>query len=123
MMLNIMINPIRLLWPEGVMVAAAAIYLGTKGTLAADAPTSLARVRVILSIGLFVTGCTVLLGIMPSYYTIIAIPLIPAPFAFGFLIYEPRAIFRRKRLRIYLTISVVLSALAWTTQFVWLATR
>ena len=122
-MLNALSYPIRLLWPEGLMVTAAAIYLGAVQTLAIDAPGRSARVRMLSSVGLFVTGCTVLLGSMPSLYTIIAIPLIPAPFAFGVLIYKPGRISQWNRLRIYLTISVVISALAWATQFVWLATR
>ena len=122
-MLNVSSNPIWLLWPEGLMVIAAAIYLGAVKTLAIDAPGRSARVRMLSSVGLFVTGCTVLLGSMPSLYTIIAIPLVPAPFAFGALIYKPGLISQWKRFRIYLTISVVISALAWTTQIVWLATR
>jgi len=123
MALNAFSNPIWTLWPEGLMMASAIIYLSGAKTWAPDVSISPARVRLLSFVGLFLTGSTVLLGIVPSYYTIVAIPLIPAPFAFGVLVFRPRLIPQWRRLRVYLTICVVISGLAWTVQFMWLFTR
>ena len=116
-------NSVRLLWPEGLMIALAVSYLiGTK-ILGQDATARPNRVRWLSLVGFLSTASVVLLGSMPSYYTIIAIPVIPAPFAFGTLIFRPRLLVRWARLHAYLTTCVVISALAWMTQFVWLLTR
>ncbi len=105
------------------MIMLAVSYLiGTK-LLGQYRPSRPSGVRVLSFVGFLSTASVVLMGSMPSYYTIIAIPVIPAPFAFGTLIFRPSLIVRWTRLGTYLTICVVISALAWTTQLVWLLTR
>ena len=104
-------------------MASAIIYLSSARTWASDIPISPARVRLLSFIGLLVTGSTVLLGSVPSYYPIVAIPLIPAAFAFGILVFRPQLFPQWRRLRPYLTICVVISGLTWTVQFMWLFTR
>jgi hypothetical protein len=116
-------NSITLLWPEGLMIAVAVLYLIGMKSLALDSPINSTRVRLLSIVGILATASGVLLVSMPSYYTILAIPVIPAPFAFGVLIFRPTLILKWTRLRVYLTVCVVVSALAWATQFVWLFTR
>jgi len=113
-------NPIWVLWPECLMVACAALWLVGMRTVAREGSINSTHVRLLSLLGLFVTGCTILLGLSPSIYSIIAIPLIPAPFGFGAFLFRPGLISRWNRFRIYLTICVVVSALAWITQFIWL---
>ncbi len=105
------------------MIALALSYLIGTRILGQDAPTRPKGVRLLSLVGFLSTASMVLLGSMPSYYTIIAIPVIPAPFAFGTLIVRPSLIVRWARLRTYLTTCVVISALASIMQFVWLLTR
>jgi hypothetical protein len=105
------------------MIAVAMLYLIGMKSLAVNSPINSARVRLLAVVGLFSTVSLVLLGTGPNLYTIFAVPVIPAPFAFGVLIFRPTRIAEWARLRIYLTICVVVSALAWATQFVWLLTR
>ena len=93
-------NSIWLMWPEGLMVAAAVIYLSGIKSLTLDGPTSSTRVRLIALLGLFTSASLVLLGTRPNLYTIIAIPVIPAPFAFGILIFRPRRILNWTKIRI-----------------------
>jgi hypothetical protein len=116
-------NSIWLMWPEGLMVAAAVIYLSGIKSFTLDGPSSSTRVRLMAFIGLFTTASLLLLGTRPNLYTIIAIPVIPAPFVFGILILRPRRILNWTKIRIYLTVCVVASALCWTTQIIWLLTR
>jgi hypothetical protein len=123
MALNTFSNPIWTLWPEGLMMASAIIFLSRTKTWASDVPVSPARVRLLSFIGLLVTGSTVLLGSVPSYYAIVAIPMIPAPFAFGILVFRPQLIRQWRKLRLYLTICVVISGLTWAVQSMWLFTR
>jgi hypothetical protein len=123
MALVILSNPIWLMWPEALMIAAAVIYLsGIKNLRSDDAGTS-NRTRLIAAIGLFSTASLVLLGMRPNLYTIIAIPVIPAPFLFGALIVRPHRILDWTKTRIYLNACVAASALCWTTQAIWLLTR
>ena len=116
-------NSPKLLWPEALMILVAVSYLIGAKILGQYSPTKPNRVRMLSLVGFLSTASLVLLGSMPSYYTIIAIPVVPAPFAFGSLIFRPSLIVRWPRLGTYLTICVVISALAWTTQLVWLLTR
>lgn len=116
-------NPIWTLWPEGLMITAAIIYLSGTNIWAPDVSVSPTRIRLLSFVGLFVTGSTVLLGIVPSYYTIIAIPLIPAALVFGVLVFRPQLIQKWHWLRVYLKISVIISGLAWTVQLLWLFAR
>jgi hypothetical protein len=115
-------NSIWLMWPEGLMVLLAALYfIRIKGFLLGGA-SSPASLRLTAFTGLLATASLVLLGTWPSLYTIIAIPVIPAPFVFGILIFRPRRILNWNKIRIYLTVCVVASALCWTTQIIWLLT-
>ena len=123
MILNAFFGPEWLLWPEGLMVVLAMIYLGSGRALPSNRWSGSIYERLLLLVGFLVTGGTVLLGSMPSYYTIIAIPIIPAPFVFLFLIFRPALMSRWNKMRIYLTACVALSAFAWGTQLIWLLTR
>jgi hypothetical protein len=116
-------NSVTMLWPEGLMIAVAVLYLIGMKFLALNSPINSTRVRLLAVVGLFATASLVLLGTGLNLYTIFAIPVIPAPFAFGVLFFRPTHIEESGKLRVYLTVCVVISALAWTTQFVWLFTR
>jgi hypothetical protein len=112
--------PTRLLWPEVLVITAAVIYLTVTVISATDSPSMSARARLLAFVGLFVTVALIFLGaIWPSYYTIIAIPFIPAPFVFGVLIFRPGLASKRPRLRAYLTLCVAASALTWAFQLFW----
>jgi hypothetical protein len=116
-------NPVSILWPEALLVAGAIVCLAGMKTLVPAPITSLARVRLQSILGFIVTGSTVLLGVMPSLYTITAILLILAPFAFAAVAFRPALVAKGSWLHTYLTFSVVVSALVWTMQFFWLLTR
>ena len=79
----------------------------------------------LLSIGglLVTTGMIVLGGVYPSYFTIIAIPVIPAPFAFGALIFRPELASKWPKMGIYLAASVAVSAASWLAEFIWLSSH
>ena len=102
------------------MIVLAVAYLVGLKTLGS---VSSIRTRLLMVLGLLVTGGTVLLGINPSFYTIVAIVLIPAVLAFAVLVFRPNLFRDWIKTRIYLTVCVVLSAVTWTTQAVWLFTR
>jgi hypothetical protein len=70
-------NSIWLMWPEGLMIVPAAIYLIGIRALTLDDPRSSTRVRLLAFFGLFATASLVLLGTRPNLYTIIAVPVIP----------------------------------------------
>jgi hypothetical protein len=74
----------------------------------------------ILSLGGFLlTACMILLGgVYPSYFTIIAIPVLPAPFAFGTLLFRPALALKWPRLRVYLAASVAISAASILAEFI-----
>jgi len=116
-------NSVTLLWPEGLMISVAVLYLIGMKFLALNSPINSTRLQLLSFVGLLATASVVLLVSTPSYYTIFAIPVIPAPFAFGVLIFRPLLIVKSTGLRVYLTGCVVISALAWTMQFIWLFTR
>src|SRR5437868_466806 len=112
-----------LLWPELLMATLAIFYILGLKALERNGPISAAKTRLLALIGLVSAGSTVLLGLTPSYYTIVAIPLIPAPFLFGALVVQPRLLFKWARLRGYLTMAEAVSCLTWITQALWLYTR
>ncbi len=105
------------------MIAVPLLYLMGMRFLALNSPITSTRLQLLSFVGLLATASVVLLVSTPSYYTIIAIPMIPAPFSFGVLIFRPNFIAKWTRWRVYLTACVVMSALAWTIQFIWLLTR
>lgn len=123
MALEILSNPIWLMWPELLMVAAAAIYLSATKNLRSNGPGMSSRVRLAAAAGSFSTASLVLLGIRPSLYTIIAIPVIPAPFVFAALIFRPTLVMKWTKTTVYLNVSVVASGLCWVAQVIWLMTR
>ncbi len=119
MLLNIS-NPIQTLWPEALMILLAVAYLVGLKSLGSISST---RVRLLMVLGFLVTGGTASLGINPSLYTIVAIVLIPAVLVFAVLVFRPGLFKDWNRARIYLTSCIVLCAVTWTTQAVWLFTR
>src|SRR5258708_29258428 len=112
-------NSVKLLWPQGLLIVVPALYLVDMKFLDLNAAISSSGVRLLSFVGFLSTASVVLLGSMPGLYTIIAIPVIPAPFNFGLLVFRPNLIANWTRLRVYLTVCVVMSALAWTIQFIW----
>ena len=122
-MLIALSNPLWKMWPEALMIAIAIGYSAGLKVLTRDGPSSSAHVRLLSSIGLISTASLLLLGIMPNLYTIVAIPVIPAPFAFAALILRPERIEKWTKTRIYLAVCVAASALCWTIQLTWLSTR
>ncbi len=116
-------NPAYSLWPEALLAALALVYLLGLKAVEREGPIGATKTRLLAFIGLVTAGSTVLLGSNPSHYTIVAIPLIPAPFLFGALIVRPRLIVQWAKLRAYLTVAVALSCLTWITQALWLYTR
>lgn len=122
MVLIALSNPIWLMWPEGLMVLLAALYfIGIRGFVldGASSPTSL---RLTAFTGLLATASLLSLGARINLFTVIAIPAIPAPFAFGVLIFRPNRVLRWAGIRIYLSVCVAASAVCWTFQIVWLST-
>ena len=120
---TILSNPVWLMWPEALMVMPAVIYLVGLNRLKLDSANCWTPMRLMAFVGLLATASLVLLGVRPSLYTIVAIPALPAPFAFGVLVFRPRRILNWQKIRVYLTICVVASALCWVTQIIWLLTR
>src|SRR6267154_3751863 len=110
-------NSVTLLLPEGLMISVAVLYLIGMKFLALNSPINSTRLQLLSFVGFLATASVVLLVSMPSYYTIFAIPVLPAPFVFGVLIFRPLFIVKSTGLRVYLTGCVVISALAWTMQF------
>src|SRR5215469_7002021 len=98
----ILSNPIWLVWPEALMVALAVIYLTSTKWLASSDPPVMSRVRVMAIVGLLSSASLVLLGTRPNLFTIVAIPVIPAPFLFAALILSPRRITDWAKTRVYL---------------------
>jgi hypothetical protein len=83
-----------------------------------------AQVRLISVGGLLLTAAMILLGgIYPSYFTIVAIPVLPAPFAFGALMFRPELASKWPKMGIYLAACVAISAISWLAEFVWLSSH
>lgn len=80
------------------------------------------QIRLLSIGGLLVTAGMILLGgVYPSYFTIIAILVLPAPFAFGALIFRPGLAAKWPKLGIYLAACVAVSAASWLAEFIWLS--
>lgn len=80
--------------------------------------------RLLCLVGLAVTGAMICLGaVWPSYFTILAIPVLPAPFLFVAAVARPRLLTQSSRLRIYLRASVILSLLCIAEEWIWLHLR
>jgi hypothetical protein len=78
------------------------------------------RQRILSLLGCLVSVALILLGAYPGIYTIVAIPVIPAPIIFAVGILRPNFLSRRPSLRAYLTICVIASALCWVFELWWL---
>jgi len=116
-------NPILTLWPEGLFIAAAAACLVGLTVLHRGHGVRSVGVRLISILGFVVTGGTVSLGLVPSLYSFIAIPLIPSPIGFAIAIWRPGLLEEWRKMRYYLTGCVAAAVIVWTTQFFWLLTR
>jgi hypothetical protein len=82
------------------------------------------QVRLLSLGGLLITAAMILLGgIYPSYFTIIAIPVIPAPIAFGALIFRPELASKWHKTGIYLVVSILVSLACWLTELAWLSSH
>jgi hypothetical protein len=84
-------------------------------------PAKPSRTRLLSFGGLIATLLMLVLGaIRPSPFTLIAILIIPAPFAFAVTIFR-RAVFETwPKLRIYLIACVVASIVSWAVEVTWL---
>lgn len=92
--------------------------------MATIASRSLFQTRFLAICGLLLTATMILLGgIYPSYFTIIAILVLPAPFIFGTLVFRPELASKWHKINIYLVTSVAVSAASWLAEFVWLSSH
>ena len=107
-------------WPEVLAVVVASVYLWGISSGGLGPATTVARQRVLAVFGLVATAELIFLGgIWPSAITLVAIPALPAPFIFAGMIARPALTSGRPKLRIYLSLCVIVSALAWAFQIWW----
>jgi hypothetical protein len=79
------------------------------------------RTRALFAGGAVLTSSLVYLGaIWPSAYTLVAIPVVPAPFLFLYATFRPPFAFSRPRLMRYLCVASALSVLTWLFEVWWL---
>lgn len=105
-------------WVEGLAVAVCVLYLW--GILSSDDSANLQlRTRLMSFVGLCATGALLFLGLLSPYYGIIALLSIPAPIMFGFFIFRPTIVWNKPKLRRYLNLCVMASALVWLFQIFW----
>jgi hypothetical protein len=78
------------------------------------------RTRLISLVGLLVTAAMIYLGIWPSLYTLIALPLLPCPFIFAAAIVRPALLANSPKLRIYLLACVSVSIITLVGDQIWL---
>jgi hypothetical protein len=91
--------------------------------MALNPSRSLMHVRLLSIGGLFVTAGMMLLAVYPGLFTIIAIPVLPAPIAFGALIFRPELASKWPKMVIYLAACVAVSAASWLGEFIWLSSH
>jgi hypothetical protein len=107
-------------WPEVLAVVVASVYLWGISNGGLGPASTVARQRLLAVLGFVATAELIFLGgIWPSAITLVAIPALPAPFIFAGTIARPALASGRPKLRIYLTLCVVASALAWAFQIWW----
>jgi hypothetical protein len=109
-----------MLWPEGLAIGAGATYIIGAKTIALRGTTNWARMRMLSFLGLLPCAYIFYLGLWPSIYSIAAVFVIPAPFAFAVLIFRPALISNWPRLRIYVGVCVALSSLCALSEALWL---
>jgi hypothetical protein len=101
-----------------LVILASAIYV--VGVLKRQEQTSETRLRVLSGVGFVATAAGIFLGgIWPSYYTLVAIVVLPAPSVSAFAAIRPRAVWKREKLRMYLNFCVLASGLIWAYQVHW----
>ena len=104
-------------WLYVVVILASAIY-GLRVIKHKD--TGATGLRLLSGIGFLATDAGIFLGgIWPSYFTLVAILILPAPFVFAFAAVRPPAVWKRAKLRMYLNLCVVASGLMWVAQLLW----
>jgi hypothetical protein len=79
------------------------------------------RTRLLSLVGLLVTAATIYLGgVWPSLYTLIAVPILPAPFIFATAIVRPAVLLKSPKLRVYLLVCVCVSVVTLIGDQIWL---
>ncbi|HXJ16690.1 MAG TPA: hypothetical protein VNM68_05775 [Candidatus Polarisedimenticolia bacterium] len=106
----------------GLLILAASVYAVGILSIPLNTPIKAARVRLLSLAGFLVIGALIFLGIMwPSIYSLIAALMIPSLLFLAAMIVRPKLLEGRSTLRLYLVISVAVSALCWVTEAIWLA--
>ncbi|HXT12769.1 MAG TPA: hypothetical protein VN873_14500 [Candidatus Angelobacter sp.] len=83
--------------------------------------TKLIKTRAFSALGLIATATLIVLGaIWPSFFSILAILVVPAPFIFGLLLFRPKLFDSHMVMRAYSIGSVAVSMVALTTQLTWI---
>jgi hypothetical protein len=113
----------HLLWPEGLMVVFALIYVAGMATTTMNSAGALVRTRLLSLAGLIATGGLIFLGLLSPYYGIVALLAIPAPVIFATSILRPTVLSQRPRLRMYLMFCVLAAASVWVFQMIWETAR
>lgn len=107
-------------WPEVLAIVVPPVYLWGISIGGLGPASTAVRQRLLAVLGLVSTAELIFLGgIWPSAITLVALPALPAPFIFASTIVRPALASSRPKLRIYLTLCVVVSALAWAFQIWW----
>jgi hypothetical protein len=83
-------------------------------------PIKSVQTRLLSLMGIIVCAFGIALGLWPSIYTIVALLMLPSPFIFIWVVFQPSILARWPKLRFYLIASVALSVLAWTSEYAWL---
>ncbi len=115
----------RALWPEylveGSVVAVCVFYLWGMMTSnsSSNSPNLYTRTRRLSFFGLCATAALLFLGLLSPYYGVIAFFAVPAPIVFGVLTFRPALVWERSKLRTYLNLCVLASALVWVFQIFW----
>ena len=103
---------------EGLVVLTCVLYLwGMPGI--GTSPNLHMRTRLLSFLGLCATGSLVFIGLLSPYYGVVAFLAIPAPIVFLTMAFRPALMWKRPKLRLYLHICVVASALVWVFQIFW----
>ena|SRR5579871_1883698 len=100
-----------------LVIAAAVVYFW--GILDWKNINPAIRLRLLSTLGLFVTAALMLLAIWPDLYSLPAIMSLPALLIFAAAIFWPAPIWKRSKTRIYLNLCVIASGLSWMVQMYW----
>lgn len=114
------VSPMDIIVP-GIFGAATITYIAGAITTKWNEAIAPRRVRLLCGAGLLVAcGMVFLGGIWPSLFTIVAILVLPALFVFAVGFVRTRWFAGSPMLRVYSFASVIVSALCWVVEFVWL---